>query len=270
MGDLCLPCAFALTTNKSTETYDAVLDEVFSAFDLDYNPDYIMLDFESALWAALINRFPNAMIRGCYFHFLRALFKKIKHCGLQSEYNNNPCYSTQLKYLIALAFVPIQDVEFVYSQIISQGIFTNDSHPLASNLKNFINYFERTWVGKANRVLTSNRGSARFPPKVWNMYDVTLNDRARTNNHAEGWHNAINSCIRRQPNIATFVNFLKEEESLSDFKARQYARSLRNGSNKRMRYGEYNALMKGCVGVYEEYVDKLSYVDSVAEHVKYL
>ena len=54
--------------------------------DLGYKienlPNKYMLDFEKSLQNAVKNNFPNAIINGCYFHYVKLLWEKAKKLGL--------------------------------------------------------------------------------------------------------------------------------------------------------------------------------------------
>jgi len=41
----------------------------------------VMCDFEKSLRSALKENFPNTNIYGCYFHYAKAIWAKLKKCG---------------------------------------------------------------------------------------------------------------------------------------------------------------------------------------------
>lgn len=45
-------------------------------------PKYIMADFEVGLQGALKTNFPNSLISGCFFHFLKCFWDRAKKYGL--------------------------------------------------------------------------------------------------------------------------------------------------------------------------------------------
>lgn len=186
---------------------------------------------------------------------------------MQNEYYSNPDFANQLKYLVALAFVPVCDVQSVYSSVIKEGIFADTTLSLADNLSMLLEYFEKTWVGRPNQ--TTQRGAARYPIPSWNAYEATLDDRSRTNNSVEGWHNGIRSCIRRNINIATLFQFLQKEEALTRLKTQQFQESGRNASQKRSNYTKHDKNIKKIVESYAEYDNKLIYLNAIAAHIKY-
>ena len=52
-------------------------------------PHEIMIDFELAATEALKSSFPAANIKGCFFHFAQANWRKIQNLGLAVEYQEN-------------------------------------------------------------------------------------------------------------------------------------------------------------------------------------
>lgn len=54
--------------------------------------------------------FKDVRVSGCYFHFCQCLHRQIQANGLQSKYNSDPTFAANLRFVAALAFVPICDV----------------------------------------------------------------------------------------------------------------------------------------------------------------
>ena len=51
---------------------------------------------------------------------------------------------------------------------------------------------------------------------LWRVYDRVLNNRPRTTNTVEGWHNAFSQSLgQSQANVWTFVDCLKREEAMT-------------------------------------------------------
>lgn len=61
---------WALMDVKTTEAYKVVLQQ-FTAWAPHIQPQEIIVDFESALTAAINNIYPHATIIHCWFHFLQ-------------------------------------------------------------------------------------------------------------------------------------------------------------------------------------------------------
>ena len=68
-----------------------------------------------------------------------------------------------------------------------------------TNLKDFIKYFEDTWL------------VGQFPPMLWNVFGLDAHS-PRTNNHLEGWHNKLKKITRKSDvNVFEIVETIKQE-----------------------------------------------------------
>ena len=66
-----------------------------------------MTDFELGLIQAIELNFPTAQLKGCYYHFTQALWRKVQSVGLQSDYcQENFEVASFFQKVAALAFVP--------------------------------------------------------------------------------------------------------------------------------------------------------------------
>lgn len=210
---LYVPCIFAITTSKKKRTYGEIFQALMTAaenLELLPNPSLIVSDFEMAAISSAVKAFPHARIQGCYFHFAQSIFRAIQRCGLQATYATNMTASLKLKMIFSLAFLPEEDIGLVYSQLmISEHFFAAPDE----NVKNLLEYLEKTWVGQQVRGGEgSQRTSPRFRYSLWSVYKSILDDHSRTNNSVEAWHNAINRCIVSGPTIFKFIDFLKKRK----------------------------------------------------------
>ncbi|XP_025410336.1 uncharacterized protein LOC112683501 [Sipha flava] len=117
-----------------------------------------------------------------FFHLVKNMKKKLlDELGLINRYNNEPNFSLYAKMVIALGFIPIEDIN-------------NALLSLSDNLPNYLqpilDWFEDNYVGRMNR-----RGNGRrqplFPHEMCNVYNRTLKQQDRTNNHAEAAHGRL-------------------------------------------------------------------------------
>ena len=70
------------------------------------DPHEVTIDFEIATIEALKSSFPNANIKGCFFHFAQANWRKIENIGLAKEYQQDTDVRIILKSFVALALIP--------------------------------------------------------------------------------------------------------------------------------------------------------------------
>ncbi|CAF1417139.1 unnamed protein product, partial [Didymodactylos carnosus] len=97
-----LPLLYALLPNETQGTYE----ELFKIVDqhIQHKPKYVTIDFEKANENALATVFPQCDIFGRVFHF-----KQCELC-LRKEFLENADSRHTMKNLVALAFVPQQNV----------------------------------------------------------------------------------------------------------------------------------------------------------------
>jgi hypothetical protein len=73
---------------------------------------------------------------------------------------------------------------------------------------------------------------------MWNVYDQTIEQAPRTNNHVEGWHRGFCGLLAsHHPTIWKFVDGLKKEQSLNQMKIEQFIAGHQPAA-RRKRYRE--------------------------------
>jgi hypothetical protein len=79
----------------------------------------------------------------------QSIWRHVQSLGLQNKYVNDDVFRLNVNKLIALAFVPVDDVSKAYSSMIIE--FDQDSDEL-------LEYFEKTWIGqkkaRGNTIIT--------------------------------------------------------------------------------------------------------------------
>ncbi|CAF1195693.1 unnamed protein product [Adineta ricciae] len=169
-----IPLVYALLIGKNTKDYDRLFEQLL--LHHDYQPESILIDFESATLKSSKSLFPQA-----------AQIGKIN-----------------VKKLMALAFLPVSDVTKGYSTIVDA--FDEEDYAL-------LDYFEKVWVGqKIGR--GSQRSRPKFDLRLWNTYDRVIRDLPRSNNALEGWHNAFNNRVSiKHPSITKLAKCIIREQS---------------------------------------------------------
>lgn len=71
-------------------------------------------------------QFPTAKIRSCFFHFIQYLGREIQNHWLQSRYSAGSVFAQNMKKLSGLAFVPEEDVEAAFEEVVDCQIFTEN------------------------------------------------------------------------------------------------------------------------------------------------
>ena len=88
------------------------------------------------------NNHNSKFIIGCLFHFSQAVWRQVQSNGLSTKYREDEYFRLNVKKLIALAFVPVDDVVTAFDLVAQQ--FDDDADDL-------IDYFEKTWIGQRKR-----------------------------------------------------------------------------------------------------------------------
>ncbi|XP_076808608.1 uncharacterized protein LOC143451766 [Clavelina lepadiformis] len=167
-------------------------------------PRSVQIDFELASKAALIEAFPQTHIYGCYFHLGQSLWRKIQENGLQRLYVQDDNIRMALKMLLALAFLPVDEVSDAFDELVAD--YPAEVIPL-------VNYFEDNYVGRRNR--RGDRRQPLFPVHMWSVRARQDAGLPRTNNQLESWHNAFQgSTETHHPSIFRFIEALRREVAL--------------------------------------------------------
>ncbi|KAJ4425572.1 hypothetical protein ANN_27767 [Periplaneta americana] len=82
-------------------------------------------------------------------------------------------------------------------------------------MTDFVKYFKATCI----RITAGGRRpatEARYPPHLWNQFDVARSSEPRTIN-AEAWHNCFqNIACKKHPSVYKLIHYLKNEQSDAD------------------------------------------------------
>ena len=100
-----------------------------------------------------------------------------------------------IQRLMALPFVPIDDVADVFDAIVEN---------VDDRVLDFCSYVENTYI-RGHRALRRRRAvPPRFPPKMWNAYQQALDNSHRTNNVVEGYHSKFQKTLVAHPTTHLF------------------------------------------------------------------
>ncbi|XP_065312676.1 uncharacterized protein LOC135922179 isoform X1 [Gordionus sp. m RMFG-2023] len=156
-------------------------------------------DYEIATISALKDVFPTMSIKGCYFHYSQALWRKCQTLGLSGSYMGHSDVHKVVRRMSTLPFCREEHVALV----------RDTCYQMAANdtlLSSFMMYMDTIWLG--DRPL--------FPYTLWSRYRVAG---PRTNNHLEGFHHALNQKISyTHPNIYTLLKILINYQNINDLK----------------------------------------------------
>ena len=205
------PLVWVLLKNKTTGIYRRMLEVLRRQLrkrNKNLPVKEIICDFELGFKNAVETDFPQVRIRGCYFHFTKALLKRIKEIGLFNSYRDDPLLNAFLRKIMAVGFLPVFFVRRKYYELLqtTNVRFLKNCYPQVAL---FLQYFENTWLNL-------------FPPNLYNVYSRPLT--LRTINACEGYNNRINTRLgkRVKPNFWLFLRTLQKEEKWAKTCFEQY------------------------------------------------
>ena len=146
---------------------------------------------------------------------------------MQDSYRDNEEIRHGIKSLLALAFVPVHDIEHAFEEL-----------DLPLGIDNLVNYFEDTYIGQLRR---GRRTQPRFPQSMWNVHSRVINSLPITNNSVEGWHRAFNATVKNAHiGLFSLIEFLRLEQSNVETKF-ALIRAGSNISNTQRKYKKTRA-----------------------------
>ncbi|CAF3473040.1 unnamed protein product, partial [Rotaria sp. Silwood2] len=123
---------YALLDGKHTDGYRAIIstlkDEAKRRGTV-LMPTFVMTDFEGGLIKAVAAEFPAGTRHvGCYFHHCQSIYRMISTIGLKTAYETKDNVRELCKKLMAIALMPIDEIEDAFLQVskdITQENFTD-------------------------------------------------------------------------------------------------------------------------------------------------
>ncbi|KAB0803048.1 hypothetical protein PPYR_00018 [Photinus pyralis] len=236
-----VPLVYALLPNKTRATYVTFLQQL-KRLQPGLQPTQLMTDFELAAMQAFELEFPGILKTGCFFHLSQSVWRKVQSEGPKARYENDHEFARWIRMIPALAFVPEHNVSDSFTELLETEGFPEEAVPIA-------NYFEDTYIG---RRLRRGRQIPLFPTQIWNVYQRTLNDQHRTNNHVEGWHRAFQeTCGSQFPNIFRFIECLRKQQGIHNYEIIQSIAG-NQGNPRNKKYVAISARIKRIVEDFED------------------
>ncbi|XP_057340253.1 uncharacterized protein LOC130677502 [Microplitis mediator] len=253
-----LPLVYLIALNKSKTIYIQFLKLLRERIP-NYLPDRLMINFEPAFIEYFKNVYSGTQICGYNFHFSKCVYKHVQQYGLQNQYNNDMKFLMIVR-LMALAFVPTQDVVAAFEEIVSSDYYERHN----DLFDNLLEYFEMTWVGKVKHNKTK-REKPIFPSRMWNCYNAVLKDFIRSNNPCEGWNSGFNARVgQAHPSIAELVKSLKDEQNKTDILMTRIESGLDVVAGRLKAYQNYADRLKRVAQNYDP-SRKLEYLNNIAK-----
>ena len=213
LRDSGVTCVYAFLSRKTPEIYEEMLRAVVEACEsLSVSPDptSIMIDFKSAMKSAIPKVLGSHVdVQCCFYHLTQSTKRKVQSIGLMPWYRADDQIKLYCGMLDALAFVPVNLVDEGMT-IVKRNM---PPHACTELLNELTVYFDETYVtGTFRQILPQSTAGANgsadpvptlrmrripplHPPPIWNVHEITLAGKARTNNLCEGWNNSFRHLI---------------------------------------------------------------------------
>ncbi|MGL6120690.1 MAG: hypothetical protein ACRC0V_09320, partial [Fusobacteriaceae bacterium] len=204
-GDF-VPVLFALLTKKDIESYLRLFDWIKMHPNFKC-PNYIVLDFEPALFNSLQNTFQTAKLSCCLFHLSQIVWRKLATLGFSCDYKSNNDFAWNVKLILALSFAPGDDIPNLSKKLNSYFIREN----MGSKIMLLYNWFDDNFC--VRKPLNNH------DPEVWSVHYRTINGIPRTTNGLEGYHRHLNSVLNTtNPTLLKFIEGLLVEQQFNSKK----------------------------------------------------
>ena len=246
-----LPCGWALLPGKSSEIYTFLIDKLVEKVNADgisHRPERICLDFEAAMLKVLQAKFPGINLTCCFFHFRKNIWEKLQALGLTRLYNKDPEFQTWVNLIASLAYVPTDKIIEYYETVVLKILDKKEAEaeeaeengeedgeegngeeaagfwsPWFDDIYSYVDYLERTYIGKRSAVTTRNTTNAvprrkpLYPHSLWNQFKLVTADEEMqsldgTNNIVESFNRTTNRLMGQKPNIWSAIgSFISQE-----------------------------------------------------------
>ena len=138
-------------------------------------------------------------------------------------YNEDVSLQTFLRLLWGLSFVPPRDIVEIYENfVLPKAPYSenDEDEDYNDNLDKFLQYFERTYIGKRDP-RTRDRRRPLFGFEIWNKFFPTISEEDSSTNRSESWNKNFQESLPRNANIWAVIKHLALEESLLQTKVHQ-------------------------------------------------
>jgi len=132
-----------LLSGKSESVYDSVWTALKTLLGDDFNPTEGMSDFEIASRKTAHRKF-NIVVKGCYFHYTRAVSKNLLKIGLGKSYASYPAFKRWARLVLAIPLLPADDIREMFDQLLLEHVpFTKTGDRIL--FARFKKYLRSTW-----------------------------------------------------------------------------------------------------------------------------
>lgn len=199
------PAAYALLPDTEERTYRQMFD-VLKSLTGRGGPLTVTVDHQPAAFRAVRSAFPDAHVRCSFFHTTQRMYRLVREVGLHRRYGDDHMFSTHVKMLPALAYVPELEVQTFYDEVLTTGYYEE----YAPMLRPVVKQFEATWLGKTE---DGTYTSPAIPLYAWNCFSRMAVDEVLFEWSVERWHNVFTSEVSEAyPSVWRLFDVIMKEE----------------------------------------------------------
>ena len=134
-----------------SEVFRALKDKA-NTLDIILSPSLFSCDFERGLISSIRLEFPTASIRGCYFHFCQAVYRRVQTLGLSQLYIHDQESRLYIRKLLAIAFVPIDLIPQTFQNLKYTGPSVSvASRRITPSQRHFVTFVRSCSVLRASK-----------------------------------------------------------------------------------------------------------------------
>lgn len=137
-----IPILFVVMTAKSQTIYAAVFAYIREHFSSYISPSIVMTNFQADIQTAISFTFPEATIKGYWFHYTDAIRKYVKHLDLAGETARGHG-SSCLRMLMVLPLLP---ADYMAPGMQAVRKWAEEKKILSSSMNTLCTYIEQHWL----------------------------------------------------------------------------------------------------------------------------
>jgi len=169
--------------------------------------------------------------------------------------------------LDGLAFLPLH--------LVGDGMrHLRDNVP--DELETVVDYFDSNYVSGPFRAVLSEgrlrfrRTPPRFPPNVWNVFQATVTDEARTNNVCESWNHGFKHLVgHTNPSLWSVLECIQKDNAMSEMEIFRAERGLQKAKRERRGTRAHQKVMKRlCREVADGSKSVVQFLDAVGHCIR--
>ena len=231
-----LPAAWALLPGKSTAVYEQMWTVILLKVGEVARPTHLIIDMELACLNAFTAVFgADVNVRFCFFHLRKARREQAGQRHILAEFMESEPLQEMYKLILALAFVPIQDVETVFENFIGPVYNRHlDNEAFSEDAIDYLSYLETTYLGQVDR--RGKRRAPRIKLENWSQYESVMNDIPMTSSAAESFNSNWNTGSSSNPTIWPTLEHMKSEDGVAHAKWREALTTLSQVQHNTIQY----------------------------------